>query len=482
MTEPAIANQSNSAWTLKKAVTTLAIEPQSDSLTRTARLAYNVMIYKAQRAGPVDDMGGYSAPISEIVKGFGATTRDSGRVKEYIEKMCTTLVKWYPLSASDAQFFSQEAGQVGKVAGQQTSSIGTRQLEIPGTEPASPEVIEEERVFNLLAEARFDRRGGEQWVTWYFPPSIRQFVIDPARWAQVDLRELSALSRYASVALYEVCVRYKDSPGGLTNRESPEWWMTILRADNKETRREWRKFKNETLKPALAEISQRTSLDVKLVELKRGKAVSEVQFAVKKRREEQAPGPVDLTIVERADHLGIKERDLDQLIDEFGEALVVKVMDSMEARNRVLNKDKINSPTAYMRKSLRAAASSLFNERQEPKQMVSAKDAAASAMEEVQRGEAVVQAPVVPDHRKQQAWHADRLRELDLELDAFTVEDLEALASRARVRMAQSNLLTAGAQKRFETKQFRSPMIWTWIRQTYGEEKYGKGWSGSPAP
>lgn len=479
MTDAAIANKSNNAWTLKKAVTTLAIAPQTDSLTRTGRLAYNVMIYKAQRAGtPVDDMGGYSAPMSEIVKGFGATTRDSGRVKEYIEKMCTTPVKWYPLSASDASLFPQGSALTDKQ--QAASTNGGGQLQIPGTEAGSPDVVEEERIFNLLAEARFDRRGGEQWVTWYFPPTIRQFVIDPARWAQVDLRELSALSRYASVALYEVCVRYKDSPGGLTNREPPEWWMTILRADNKETKREWRKFKNETLKPALAEISQRTSLEVKLVELKRGKAVSEVQFAVKKRREEQAPGPVDLTLVERADGLGIKERDLDQLVDEFGEAMVVKVMDGMESRNRVLSKEKINSPIAYMRKSLRAGASSMFDDRREPKRMLSAKEAAAGAMAGAHEDERPSQASAVPDHRRENEWRAERLRELDLELDEFAAEDLEALASRARLRMAQSNLLTAGAQKRFETKQFRSPLIWTWIRQTYGEEKYGKGWSGSP--
>ncbi|WP_218618826.1 RepB family plasmid replication initiator protein, partial [Pseudomonas aeruginosa] len=169
-------------WTLKKSVTSLAIAPQTESLTRTARMAYNLMIFKAQRATP-DEEGGYCAPLSEIIKGFGATTRDSSRIKGYIEQMCTTAVRWFPLSRTDDP-----------------------QATLAGMEPsqASTDTAEDGRIFTLLSEARFHRRSGEMWMTWFFPPTIKDMVIQPSRWAQLDIKEMATLSHYASVALYEI--------------------------------------------------------------------------------------------------------------------------------------------------------------------------------------------------------------------------------------------------------------------------------------
>ena len=157
MSQPPVQNSSSASWTLKKAVATLAIAPQTESLTRTGRMAYNVMILKAQRMAP-DAEGGFTAPLSEIVKGYEATTRDSSRVRSYIEQMCSTVVKWFPLSASDES-----------------------QASLAGMEPAAADPSVDGRIFTLLSEARFSRRSGEQWVTWFFPPTIREMIIEPSR-------------------------------------------------------------------------------------------------------------------------------------------------------------------------------------------------------------------------------------------------------------------------------------------------------------
>ena len=126
-------------------------------------MAYNLMIFLAQRTNS-DAEGGYSAPLSEIIKGFGATTRDSSRIRGYIEQMCSTVVRWFPLSASD------EA---------QATLDG---LEVPPINAES-----DGRIFSLLSEARFTRRAGELWVQWFFPPTIRDMLIEPMRWAQLDI-------------------------------------------------------------------------------------------------------------------------------------------------------------------------------------------------------------------------------------------------------------------------------------------------------
>lgn len=439
MTQPPSQLTSAGSWTLKKAVTTLAIAPQTESLTRTGRLAYNVMIFKAQRMQP-DSEGGYSAPISEIVKGYEATTRDSTRVRAYIEQMCSTVVKWFPLSASD-----------------ETQST------IAGLEPVADDPTENGRIFTLLAEARFSRRSGELWVTWFYPPSIRDMVIEPSRWAQLDIKEMAALSTYASVALYEICARYKDAPGGLTNRAPPDFWTKALRHDPETKPREWRKFKNETLKPAIAEICQRTSLDVRLVEYKQGRAVTEVQFAVKRKPAAQDLSPIDMSLVDQAADFGMRERDVDQLSDTYGEDAIRKGLDVMRGRQRAQPTVPINNPLNYLRKLLRNGAGRLFEVPQ------------TSDLEPVANS----QVPASLAGTAEPDLYAQRLRRMNEELDEIAPPELERYAEQARADLKGSALDTPSTMKRFANRQYRSPLIWEFIRNAYATEKYGRDWKSS---
>jgi len=434
---------SGAAWTLKKAVTTLAIAPQTESLTRTGRMAYNVMILKAQRMN-ADEEGGFSAPLSEIVKGYEATTRDSSRVRGYIEQMCSTVVKWFPLSASD------EA-----------------QASIAGLEPAATDPSSDGRIFTLLAEARFSRRSGEQWVTWFFPPTIRDILIEPGRWAQLDIKEMAALSHYASVALYEICARYKDAPGGLTNRAPPVFWTQTLRPDPESKLREWRKFKNETLKAAIAEINQRTSLDVRLVEYKQGRTVVDVQFAVKRKPVAQDVTPVDLTILDQAIEQGLKERELDQLLDEFGEDQVKRGLELLAGRRRAQPTSAINSPLNYLRKVLRNGVGPLFDN--------SSKPTPATA----QTAEAGSSAPAQAQPDSADRFVSERLREINQALDALAPDDLSKYADLALAAIRGTGLDTPATLKRFANKQYRSPLIWDFIRSAYASAQYGRDWKAA---
>jgi hypothetical protein len=440
MSQPPAPLASANPWTVKKAVTFLAIAPQTGSLTRAGRLAYNVMILKAQRM-EADEEGGYSAPMSEIVKGYDATTRDSSRVAGYLEQMCTTGVKWFPLSASD------EA-----------------QASIAGLEPTAQDRTENGRIFTLLAEARFSRRSGELWVTWFYPPSIRDMVVTPSRWAQLDIKEAAALSTYASVSLYEICARYKDAPGGLTNRAAPEFWTQALRHDPETKHREWRKFKNETLKPAIAEICQRTSIDVRLVEYKQGRAVTEVQFAVKRKPVTHDVSPVDVGLIEQAAEFGIKERDLDQLTDSYGEELIRKCLEIMRGRMRAQPTVAINNPMNYFRKLLRNGGGRLFD----------------SGMQTEMEPEPIAQQlPVSEAAPTQPDAYTQLLRQLNDELDELDPDALEAYADQARAQLAETGLDTPATMKRFASRQYRSPIIREYIREAYASEKYGRDWKTS---
>jgi hypothetical protein len=456
MTDPVAEVRPGDAWTLRKAVTALAIAPQSESLTRVGRMAFNVMIYLSQKNNP-DPEGWWSAPISQIVHGFGSTTRDSPRVIDYIERMARTSVRWYPLSPSDASFL---AGQAVLVPGEQASLEGIEQPKrVTGDE------LDGTRVFTLLSEARFFRRFGEAWVQWYFAPSIREMLIEPVRWAQIDLQELATLSRYASVALYEICSRYKNAPGGLTNRATTEWWVNALRTDPKETTREWRKFKNETLKPSLAEINQRTSLEVKVIEYKQGRAVTEIQFHVRKKQSQPAPEPPDLAVIDKALSVGIKERELDGLVDMYGEAKVKRALEALEARMRVQLKERVHQPLNYLKRILKSDSETgaLFHQQSEPGQATKPTPDSSAAVTD--------SAP---------EWLQQRMKQLNDEIDALSPEELEHYVARARALMGESSAVTPALQKRLDAKQYGSPMIRQYIRAAYAKERYGSDWKIAP--
>jgi hypothetical protein len=84
---------------------------------------------------------------------------------------------------------------------------------------------------------------------------------------------ISQLRSHAGVALYEICTRYKDI--GRTARQAWRWWCPVLSGNppsEKSARLEYRIFKRDTLKPAIAEVNAITDIDVELVEHKDGRA------------------------------------------------------------------------------------------------------------------------------------------------------------------------------------------------------------------
>ena len=205
----------------------------------------------------------------------------------------------------------------------------------------------------MLSQAKIFVRAGQTWVSWAFPPDIMQMILKPDRYAVWNLRVSSQLGTYSALALYEICARYRDNPSGVTSRKPPEWWIDALSntapVDGK--RREWRKFKVEKVNDAVAEINADTDLEIELLEHKAGRAVVEIQFAVRRKRMAAltAPKPVNADLVAQAERLGIAESRAESLITRFGEdAFALKLED---LRKRLFDKSKkpIDSPYAYLK-------------------------------------------------------------------------------------------------------------------------------------
>jgi hypothetical protein len=431
---------SKASGTLSKSVFALAIEPLTMALTVTGRKAYDVMLWIAQR-GPSAADGGYTSPVSAILRGYGSTTKASERVQRYIEQMVQTTVVWRPLAASEQ---------------------GNMLLE--GFEAAAPEKITDEaRTFPLLAEARLYLRGGEGWVTWYYPPSIKEQLISPERWAQIELNSIAKLSTYTAVALYEICARYKDSPGGLTSRLEPDFWTRVLREGGGIKPREFRKFKNELLMPAVVEINAETEIEVELIEHREQSMLQAVQFRVARKAREKAkiPDAVDVTLVMRAAKLGVREVDLDAMAAKYGALKVAEGLDAMEAYISEPSAAKIMNRGGY----LKAVLANRFPDGEERGPL--------SATEERPL-------PRVDPKREQQklveAWKASRQKQIRAEFSALPEDQKAKWIDQAAPTIMQWSVTTPAMRKRVVDRDWESPLISRVVLDVYATALHGAGW------
>lgn len=409
------------------------------ALTVTGRKAYDVMLWIAQREPAAAD-GGYTSPVSAILRGYGSTTKASERVQRYIEQMVQTTVVWRPLAASEQ---------------------GNMLLE--GFEAAPEKVSDEARTFPLLAEARLYIRGGEAWVTWYYPPSIKEQLVSPERWAQIELNSIAKLSTYTAVALYEICARYKDSPGGLTSRHEPEFWTRVLREGGGIKPREFRKFKNELLMPAVAEINEQTEIEVELIEHRAHSALLAVQFKVARKAREKAniPDAADVTLVMRAAKLGVREVDLDVLTVKYGALKLREGLDAMEAYLSDPNAAKIMNAGGY----LKAVLANRFPDGAVPAPQPAAQERTVPTVDPKLEQQALIE-----------AWKANRQKQIRAAFSALPDSEKAKWIDQAAPTIMQWSIATPAMRKRMANHDWESPLISRVVLDVYASALHGAGW------
>jgi len=317
---------------VRRDIATLAFTPVNMNLTVTARKVYTLLLYLAQRSTKNQE-GGYSAPVMSIVRGTGSHDNRAGLVLEYLQQMTSTNVIFRPVSDNEQYTLLAD--------------------ERPATENVAND--EEVRVFALLSEARLTKRGADNWLTWWYPPTIENQVIDPNRWAVIELDVLAMLTTYTAVALYEIVARYRDSPSQKTPKRPAEFWVPVLRGNALNKEREWRKFKAEFVAPAILQINEVSELHVELIEEKYGgRKVVDVQFSVTKRHRivRNAGGAVDISVAAMATALGVRESDLDVLVSVHGEERVKRALFQLQLRVSNKSLDPIGKPIAYLRRVL----------------------------------------------------------------------------------------------------------------------------------
>ncbi|RZI61428.1 MAG: RepB family plasmid replication initiator protein [Zymomonas sp.] len=426
----------------------IVMVPRSARVTLTARRIYTVLLHVSQtrmlamETMPLADFM-FEAPLISILRTTGSDGTDRTAAKRYLNEMRSLEVDWESTAPGDGVKW---------------------------------------RGFSMLSEVALEVRRGETWVSWSFPPSIMSALRDPQRWARIDLDVLTRLSTYAAIALYEICVRYRDNPGGVTSRKPVGWWTDALSNMPGGDRREWRKFKNERVKEAVEEINRETDLEIELIEHRQARVVVDVQFAVRRRSRHALPQvheqPVDAGLMLRGKTLGIREAKIESLIGEFGEERVREKLDLLERRAANDKLREIENTYSYLRSLLRDDVPDPRARPEGPTGAPSSSTLPAPA--------AFPRVPALQEPSRQgpapreEGGAGDLIRAMRREVEQLKPAQLQVWVDRALQDLAAKGLLTAVISRRAAQGDVLHGLLGSVVVHAYATATYGPGWN-SPA-
>jgi hypothetical protein len=285
-----------------------------------------VLLAVAQQADESGDT--YRALLSDIVANSAFDSNDTALVKEHLRRMVSVQVEWSTGTSSQ---------KPGRKWGISTLIADAEILEDPATR----------RV----------------WVEFSFAPKIKKKLLDPVQYARLSLQFQSQLRSSAGLALYEICVRYLTNPSHLTMRETWEWWRPILSGTpdteaGDEAKREYKYFKRDYLRPAIAEVNAVTNIFVELIEHREGRRVAEIQFRVTERKQpmlalDEHPNVFDSTLVDRMVKIGISLKDAQTLYADSEENRIRAALQMTEQRMRSTSLPPVRSAAALFKDALK---------------------------------------------------------------------------------------------------------------------------------
>jgi len=317
---------SPSSAELRKAVEAIAIQPKSGKITLLTRKLFNVLLAVAQQADESGDT--YRALLSDIVANSAFDSNDTALVKEHLRRMVSVQVEWSQGTSS------QKPGRKWGIS----------------TLIADAEILEDPTTRRV-------------WVEFSFAPKIKKKLLDPVQYARLSLQFQSQLRSSAGLALYEICVRYLTNPSHLTMRETWEWWRPILSGTpdteaGDEAKREYKYFKRDYLRPAIAEVNAVTNIFVELVEHREGRRVAEIQFRVTERKQpmlalDEHPNVFDSTLVDRMVKIGIPLKEAQSLYADSEENRIRAALQMTEQRMRSTTLPPVRSAAALFKDALK---------------------------------------------------------------------------------------------------------------------------------
>ena len=320
----------------------------------------------------------------------------------------------------------------------------------------------------MLSEVDLLKRDGAYWVAWRYPPTLFAAISEMRVYTQINLSVIAQLNSYAAIALYEICARYKHNPTGHTAKQSPDWWVDALTGSepkiDKATglpmpRREWRKFKEASLPNALNEINQLSDIEIKLVEIKTGKSVTEIQFQVTLKKVDKSSTPernISKALLEQAAKSDIPLSTISAFLSKgLTDEVVMFGLKKLEKRANATHLATLDNKTAYLR-------AVMFDADDRVK------------LDETTTGSS--QSQVTPAEKPILGWEETRRSEVKREFLTLGKEQQRLFVVAAVTKMKASKLFTASIQRKVEEENWTSGVILHASIDAYAEATYGADW------
>lgn len=310
-----VASDRPDALMLRKAPEAIFLKPVSGELTPLMHKAYNVLLARAAKQGPDERI--YTVPLREIVRDTNFTSRDMAFFRECLKKLNGFQVEWDSFSPT------------GKRKGWGVTTL-----------LSEAEIIDGELHFG-------------------FSERVKQQLLIPAIYQAINLTLIAKFRSRAAMALYEICLRYASSPGGLTVKRPWREWRDMLCGPNVKVD-EWRYFRRDTLDPAQREIAKLTDdIEIERLEFKSGRTVTDIQFQVRQKAQQslalgtQEENLFNGDLLDKLVKIGFTDKFATELLMKYDEGQIQAAIAAVEADQRKApERRQIGSPTGYIRSSL----------------------------------------------------------------------------------------------------------------------------------
>lgn len=415
-------------------MSTLALIPKTAAITRVGRQAYTVMLLIAREQGREEaDTGMFSAPLNMVIRGFEGSVSASNDLKKHLRSMVTHVVEWQSPSPSETMEWGACA---------------------------------------LLSEVRLFKKKGENWLSWAYPPSLRQEMLNPQRYAQLRRSTIAQFRTHAGLALYEICARYKDNPSRMTSRQHWKWWLPVLTGKPvpDEIKTEFRFFNRDTIKPAVDEVNEISELTVKVKEHKVGRAVEYLQFEVCRKAESQdaSAEPVNLVEVVHAQRLGIDIEVAEDLYLRYGAFVFGKAVQRLAARIAMPG-TPVFSRQAYLKVLLSGRA--IDSVQSSPKQ--------AGTLEPVVEAPArLVNSDAEQRFDKLRERESERVKKIRAEIEELGADSMRLLLDEFKAHLLTRHMPPAVMQ-RLAAGKWQSALVMGELIRFYWKKSRGTEWMGT---
>ena len=428
----------------KKPNSALVMVPKVGKLTAITRKVFNVMLQVTQRQ------------VTELAAG-GQVVQATHRFKARLSDLVI------PIENGDSNLITYVKHSLREM----------RRVELDWEAPdANSEVIWTN--MSLLSEVRItkEKKDNVLYAEWALPPGLMEVIADPARFTPIDIAQLAQLRTYTTVALYEICSRYRNNPSGVTSEQNMEWWIGALSQSplpiDPTTKlpkpRNWSKFKDDQLNSAMEEINGKSDLIVELLEKKTGRKLTSAQFRVARKPAsipEKFRGPkIGSAVVEAVAALGLSLSEVSNLLKQgYSEGVVKAALSRLGARVARTDLPPVEANLAYLRSVLVEARAFGDNKPQGTKESVAA------------LSNEFLPAPSYRERRRA------AMKEELISLDRGRQRRYAAMAFE---KLQQVGMASPEMAKKLTAGDWSSGLLLTKMIDTYAIETYGSNWGVDP--